>query len=525
MTQKHSTTGHSTAEQGTKGEQGSTAPRITQQGSQPRATQGHPRRGLQHIMTGSTTTRHSAAAAQHQETNNRHEQRRKQTAEHDSTPPHDSTAPQNATQGSEAPRHTTPNLGAASNAARQGQHHRNTTPGATRIQQETTDDSQAQQLTPKHNRQQHTTPAGARGASKHRKESNDAGTPAQQRTRGATNWEAPRNTAQGATAPGSQAAQQDNTALRPRSNRALQPATAADEARRDASTATKQTTQHRTNRLTTVQQSTRQHSTGETSTRKQRDRATPNSKTHDSRAPHRQRQPRAPWKGKKERKNKNEQRIQQHTTTEQKKKSTTRPSTTQARTRQNTKHTTDRSATRHEARPRTTQGTTTSLRGGGGGGQHNQHTTDEKKQPIAHGGGAIPHCNQQRGKTPSQRGKQNLDNTRRNSMTGPGATGQPQASTQGQRQAASAAEQDHRTKHISRTPAAAQGRKMPPARRHWTHATRQATTHREQAQPGSTERHSASANQPPPGQSAHSNTHQHTPQPRTHKQLQHRTTR
>ena len=49
----------------------------------------------------------------------------------------------------------------------------------------------------KNNRQQHRTPASARGAREHHTESNDAGTPAQHRTRGATKQEAPRNTAQG----------------------------------------------------------------------------------------------------------------------------------------------------------------------------------------------------------------------------------------------------------------------------------------------------------------------------------------
>ena len=65
---------------------------------------------------------------------------------------------------------------------------------------------------------------------------------------------------------------------------------------------------------------------------------------------------------------------------------------------------------------------------------------------------------------------------------------------------------------------------MPPVRRHLTQTTQQATTHREQAQAGSTEPHSASANRPLPEHNAHDNTRQHAPQPRTHKPAQHRTT-
>ena len=313
-----------------------------------------------------------------------------------------------------------------------------------------------------------------------------------------------KNTAQGTTALGPQAAQQDNPAPRPRTDRAQQPATASDEARRDPSTATKQSTQHRTKRRTTAQQSTKRNSAPETSTRTQRDRATLNSKTHHGRAPHRQKQPGAPRKGKEKRKEQNQQRKRQHTAAEHNKNSATRPSTTPCRTAQRRNPAQHKHATQHHAkhkahhrsqhnttRRRTTHNTRHNNQPGG---QHNQHTPDEKMNSAQHtgggGGNTTRHPATGQNVTPKRR-KQHTPTQGETARRKPGATGQPQHSTQGQRRAASAAEQDQRTKHTSWTQEATRGRATPPARRHQARATRKATTHREQAQPGSTERHSA----------------------------------
>ena len=64
------------------------------------------------------------------------------------------------------------------------------------------------------------------------------------------------------------------------------------------------------------------------------------------------------------------------------------------------------------------------------------------------------------------------------------------------------------------TPEAARGRATPPVRLHGARATQQATTQKEGVQAGGTERRSASAHRPPPKHKAHSNTHQHAPEPR-----------
>ena len=124
------------------------------------------------------------------------------------------------------------------------------------------------------------------------------------------------------------------------------------------------------------------------------------------------------------------------------------------------------------------------------------------------GGGTTPHGTPQKGKT-------RHTNARQNSTTRPGATGQAQHNIQRQRQTTSAAKQYRRTERPNRPPRAARGRETLPARRNRTRATRWATTHRAQTQPGSSKRHRASTNWPLAGHNAPA-THTSTPQSPEH---------
>ena len=188
---QHSTTGHSTGEQGTEGE---------------RATQQH-RTGRRQQETHNTTPQgaHGTkqndeqhhAATRHSKTHTARGNKTKHGARSYRTP-RQRTAPQDTTLRAAAPNRAKRNNTAHNNATPGGtrrsntaQHsnqghatasHRDTTPGATRTHQETTEDSQAQQRTHKHNRQQHKTPASPARAKEHLTESKDAGTPAQHRT-------------------------------------------------------------------------------------------------------------------------------------------------------------------------------------------------------------------------------------------------------------------------------------------------------------------------------------------------------
>ena len=278
---------------------------------------------------------------------------------------------------------------------------------------------------------------------------------------------------------------------------------AADEARRDPSTATKQTTQHRTKRHTTARQSTQRHSAKEASTRTQRDRATANSKTHHSGPPHRRKQPRAPRKGKEQRKKKTaENTAALDSTTQQKQHNKTKhnsapdskveePSPTQTRhTAPGKTHNTSQTAAPHNTMHDDAQHR--ALQPAGGGGQRNQHPPPLKKNGGRHmerGRGEA--YNTTRHPTTGQNTKQQTPphtKARRNSTTRPGATGQhttahkgngrpqaPQGKTRGQ-----SPWRGHQKQH-------GEGKQPEPARHKRTRATRQATTHGEQAQPGSTE--------------------------------------
>ena len=179
---------------------GSTAPRGTAQGSRaprenrapqqhctgrrgqgthsttPRDAHGTKHSGEQHHAATHHSKKHTArrdttkhSAGRHRtpgrRTATRHTTRQHQTEQYETTQRR--AAQRAATRRSTAPRDTPQHI------------HQNTTPGATRTHQETTEDSQAQQPTRKHNRQQHKTPASAAGAREQRTESNHAGTPAQ----------------------------------------------------------------------------------------------------------------------------------------------------------------------------------------------------------------------------------------------------------------------------------------------------------------------------------------------------------
>ena len=236
---------------------------------------------------------------------------------------------------------------------------------------------------------------------------------------------------------------------------------------------------------------------------------------------------------------KDQQTTQQHTAAEHNKNSTTRASSTPRRTAQRKNPAQHKHATQHRAKHKThhtpqhhrTRGKTRQSTGhhnqpeGWGGSTTSAHP---KKKTAQHPGGqrsrTTPHGIPQRGKTPHQRDQHNThqrkakqhDNIQRNRATPPQY---PRAATGRKRRRRIPEDKAHKqgTRGSTR-------RGTPPARRHRTRATRKATTHREQAQPGSTDRHSASANRPLPGHNAHGNTHQHTPQPRRQTPPQHRTT-
>ena len=147
----------------------------------------------------------------------------------------------------------------------------------------------------------------------------------------------------------------------------------------------------------------------------QRNRAKPNSKTHHGRAPHRQKQPGAPRKGKEQRKTKN---SREHSSTQQqntRKTAEQDPAQHRARQRgarnqpktstphstgQTTQHTTDRSTTRNDADH--AQHRAPHPAGGGG----STTSTHKQKQRTASGRGArreTPHGTPQQGKKPHQR--------------------------------------------------------------------------------------------------------------------------
>ena len=261
-------------------------------------------------------------------------------------------------------------------------------------------------------------------------------------------------------------------------------------------------------------------------------RAAPNSKTHQGRAPQRQKWPGAPCKAKEQRKKKPAENAAAHDSKAQQKhhhKTQHKKAPDKHATQHRAKHKTHHRPQHHSTGRTAMHNTGHHNEPGGGGGGQNQHTADKKKKTRAQqegwvGGRATPHSTHNGAKRHTKETNTTHTNARQNSTTRRGTTGQPHYCNQGQRQDTSAAtEPDPRTNHTSRTAEAARGRETPPARRHRTHATQQATTHTKQAQGGSTERHSASANRPPPKHNAHNNTHQHAPQPRTHKPPEHRT--
>ena len=175
------------------------------------------------------------------------------------------TAPQDTTQRAAAPNGAKRNNATHNNATAGGttrsntaQHstqghttarRRNTTPGATRTHQETTEDGQAKQQTRKHNRQQEKTPASAARAREHRTKSNYAGTPAEHRTSRAQKPKQP------GTSPGPRTSRERNS-VRQQSRTKTAPHGPAQHrakqhgARTQPDTSTPHTTGHNTKRTT-----------------------------------------------------------------------------------------------------------------------------------------------------------------------------------------------------------------------------------------------------------------------------------
>ena len=158
-----------------------------------------------------------------------------------------------------------------------------------------------------------------------------------------------------------------------------------------------------------------------------------------------------------------------------------------------------------------------------------RNRTKKKRMAPGGGGGWAPQHAHHHGAKDNTKATNTTDtNTRRDSTTRLGATPQAKHSTRGQQQTLSTAEQGQTTKHTSRAPGAAAALGEDGEHRSCQHgATRhrtrqQATTqHREQAQPGCTKQHSASANRPPPGHNIDSNRHQQNGQSRTGKPPKH----
>ena len=600
-TQQHSTTEHNTAEQGTttnhtnpqgrrpRYQTGTPTTKHTTR-RQPRATRPsskHPDRTAQDHTAAQHHKAQHLGAGHHKETGPRCQATGqpdggKQTTgtgkdaykRQSTTAQHHTAAQHHRTQHRGAEHQDTPHQTTGRRANRQDRDHRNMTPGATRIHQETTEDSQAGQQSPKHNRQQHTTPASARGVRELRTQSNDVGTPTQHRTRGSTKREAARNTAQGTTSTrttGSTAglhstAPRDgpSTTTRHSSGRGK---TRPKHRNETNNTPQNQATHHGRAEHQTAQRSRNQHKNGTRQGHAEQQEAPRQSTTYTETA-----QSTKTRQGTTHQKSL--QGTQQHTTAEHNKNSTTRPNTAQRTTARpknpaQHKHLSQRRA-KHKTHHRPQRHTTWKhdnaqhmaqqpARGGGSTTRPdirkiayaqmlddvtlqeletletlyarqmqeigemdwgsmtndtndtqmvvykdisstlyyiqyciplsnttenrenneseyldmqqdiNTHTTKQRKAPGGGGGGG-------RGRHHTaaiNEAKHHITetntiptNTTQNSTTRPGATGQPHHSTQGQKQAARAAEQDRRTQHTSRAPEAAWGRKTPPPWRH-----------------------------------------------------------